>query len=67
MADENVKVMHTLVMCDRMRDLRIIASEVGISFGAIRALDKLLGQFGIYATWSSSAFLKYQTSGFFCT
>ena len=34
-ADENVKVVHTLVMCDRRRDLRSIASEVGISFGAV--------------------------------
>ena len=25
-ADENVKVVHTLVMCDRRRDLRSIAS-----------------------------------------
>ena len=29
--DENLKVVHTLVMCNRNRDLRIIASEVGIS------------------------------------
>ena len=32
-ADENAKVLFTLVMCDRRRDLRSIASEVGISFG----------------------------------
>ena len=32
-ADENVKVVHTLVMCDRRQNLRSIASEVGISFG----------------------------------
>ena len=31
-ADENVKVVHTLVMCDRRRDLRSIASEVGHTF-----------------------------------
>ena len=37
-ADENVKVVHTLVMCDRRRDLRIIASEVGISFGAVQSI-----------------------------
>ena len=29
-ADENVKVMHTLVICDRRQDLRSIASEVSI-------------------------------------
>ena len=32
--DENIKVVHTLVMCDRRRDLRSIAREVSISFGA---------------------------------
>ena len=32
--DENVEIVHNLVMCDRRRDLRSIASEVGISFGA---------------------------------
>ena len=31
-ADEKVKVVHTLVMRDRRRDVRSIASEVGISF-----------------------------------
>ena len=29
--DENVKVVHTLVMCDRRLDLRSIASEVGVA------------------------------------
>ena len=32
-ANETVKVVHTLVICDRRRDLRNIASEVGKSFG----------------------------------
>ena len=36
--DENVKVVHTLVMCDRERDLRSIASEVGINFGAAQSI-----------------------------
>ena len=31
--DENVKVVHSLVMCDRRRNLRSIASEVAICFG----------------------------------
>ena len=31
-ADENVKVVHTLILCDRRRDLQTKASEVGISF-----------------------------------
>ena len=43
-ADENVKVVHTLVMCDRRRDLRNIASEVGIRFGAVQSiLTDILG------------------------
>ena len=36
--DENVKVVHTLVICDRRRDLRSIASEVGITFGAVQSI-----------------------------
>ena len=36
-ADENVKVVHTLIELDRRRDLRSIASEVGISFGAVQS------------------------------
>ena len=35
-ADENVKVLHTLVMCGKRQDLRSIASEVGISFRAVQ-------------------------------
>ena len=43
-AYENVKVVHTLVMCDRRRDLRSIASEVGISFRAVQSiLTEILG------------------------
>ena len=37
-ADENVKVVHTLVTRDRRRDLRSIANEVCISFGAVQSL-----------------------------
>ena len=33
--DENVKVLHTLVTCDRRRDLRTIASEAGNRFKAV--------------------------------
>ena len=31
--DENVEIVHNLVICDRRRDLRSIASEVGTSLG----------------------------------
>ena len=36
--DENVEIVHNLVMCDSRRDLRSIASEVGISFGAVQTI-----------------------------
>ena len=32
-ADENVKVVHTMLMCNRRLDLRSIASEVSIIVG----------------------------------
>ena len=45
---ENVKVVHTLVMCD----LRSIASEVGISFGALQSiLTDILGMSKNSARW----------------
>ena len=50
--DENVMVMHTLVMCDRRRDLRSIASEVGISFGAVQSiLTNILGMSMVSIRW----------------
>ena len=43
-ADENVKVVHTLVICDKRRDLQSIVSEVGIRFGAVLStLTNILG------------------------
>jgi hypothetical protein len=36
--DETVEAEHDLVMCDRTRDLRDIAREVGISFGSVQAI-----------------------------
>ena len=51
-ADENFKVGHTLVLCDRRRDLRSIASEVGISFGAVQSiLTDILGMPKVSARW----------------
>ena len=48
----NVKVVHTLVMSDRRRDLRSIASEVGISFGAVQSiLTNILGMSKVSARW----------------
>ena len=51
-SDENDKVVHTLVMCDRRRDLRSIAGEVGISFGAVQSiLTDILGMSKVLARW----------------
>ena len=51
-ADENVKVVHILVMCDRSRDKRSIASEVAISFGAVQSiLTDILGMSKVSARW----------------
>ena len=39
-ADEHFKVAHIVpAMCDKRRDLRSIASEVGIRFGAVRTIN----------------------------
>ena len=41
-------------MCDRRRDLRIIASEVGVSFGAIQSIfTNILGMSKVSARWLS--------------
>ena len=43
-AEENVKVVHTLVMCARRQDLRSIDSKVGIRFGEVQSiLTDILG------------------------
>ena len=50
--DENVEIVHNRVMCDRRRDLRSIASEVGISFGAVQTiLTNILGMSKVSARW----------------
>jgi hypothetical protein len=36
--DETAKAVHDLVMCDRRRDLRSIAREVGKSFGSVQGI-----------------------------
>ena len=50
--DENVETVHNLVMCDRRRDLRCIASKVGISFWAVQTiLTDILGMSKVSARW----------------
>ena len=44
--------MHTLVTCDRRQDLRSIASEVGISFGAVQStFTDILGMSKVSVRW----------------
>ena len=44
--------MHTLVICDRRQDLRSIASEVGIIFGAVQLiLTDILGMSKVLTIW----------------
>ena len=41
-----------MVMCDRRRDLRVIAIEVSISFGAVQSiLTNILGMSKVSARW----------------
>ena len=48
----HVKVLHTLVMSERMRDLRRIVSEVGIRFGTVQSiLTDILGMSKVLARW----------------
>ena len=50
--DEYVKVVHTLVMCNRRRDLQSIASFVGISCGAVQSiLNEILGMSKVSTRW----------------
>ena len=59
--DENTEIVHTLVMCDRKRNLRDIASEVGISFGAVQSvLTNILGMSKISDRWVSRMLIKDQ-------
>ena len=52
-ADETVKVVHTVVMSDRRRDLRSIASVVKKrNFGTVQSiLTRILGMPKILARW----------------
>ena len=51
-ADENVMVVHTLLMCDRRRDLQSIASEVCINYGAVQSiLTDILGISKVSTRW----------------
>ena len=50
--DENVEIVHSLVMCDRRRNLQDIASKVGISFGTVQSiLTDILRMSKVSARW----------------
>ena len=50
--DENFKVVDTQVICDRKRNLRSIASELGIRFGAEQSiLTDILGMSKVSVGW----------------
>ena len=50
--DVNVEIVHSLVICDRRRNPRDIASEVGISFGAVQSiLTDILRMSKVSARW----------------
>ena len=50
--DENVEIVHNLVMCDRRRDLRSKASKVDISFEAVQTiLTDILDMSKVSARW----------------
>ena len=59
--DEKVEIVHILFMCNRMRDLRSIASEVGISFGTVQTiLTDILGMCKVSARWVPRVMSDYQ-------
>ena len=64
--DENVEIVHSLVMCDRRRKLRDIASEVSISFGATQSiLTDILGMAKVTARWVLRMLTEDQTGSIF--
>ena len=59
--DENVKVMHTLVIFDRKRDMQSIASKVGKSFWAVQSiLTNILGMSKFSSRWVTRMWTDYQ-------
>ena len=52
--DENVVLVHSLIMCDRRRSLRDIA-RLGINFGAVQSvLTDILGMSKVSARWNQN-------------
>ena len=49
-SDETVEYVHSLIMCDRRRNMRDKAKQIGISFGAVQSLTNTLGILKVSAT-----------------
>ena len=60
--DENVEIVHNLVMCDKRRDLRSVVSEVGIRFVAVQTiLTDILSMPKVSARWVPRMLTEDQT------
>ena len=50
--DENIKLVHSLIMCDRRRSLHDIARYIQISFGTVQTiLTDILGMSKVSDRW----------------
>ena len=59
--DKNVKVVNTLVMCDRRQNMQSIASEVSICFGAVQSIKiDILGMSKVSARWEPQTLTNNQ-------
>ena len=59
--DENVALVHSLIMCDRRRSLCDIAGQTGICFGAVQSvLIDILGMSKVSARWVPGMLTKDQ-------
>ena len=49
-SNENIELVHSLIMCDRLRSLHDIARQIGKSFGAVQSiLTNILGMSKVLA------------------
>ena len=59
--DENILLVHSLIMCDRRRSLHDIAKQIGVSFGAAQSiLTHISGMFKVSARWVPRMMTKDQ-------
>ena len=59
--DENVELIHSLIMCDRRRRLHDITRQISIRFGAVQCiLTDILGMSKVSARWVPRMLTKDQ-------